>query len=171
MAYTRTFAQRSLAVKQLGAWEGSSDITRVVILQAINYALIEGFDVMVQKWADYYTLSVDFPLVPGIDTYAIDAIIAQGPANTPAFYKARHFDWSSDGQRWHRMQPFDLDAQHLYSSAPTSSSGRRRRYRLQGENLIIAPPPAAADMVRMYFIPLPPQFTGVNDTTTVVRFD
>lgn len=167
----RSFAQLSLAVQQLGAWEGSADITPTVLLQGINYALIEAFDVMVQKWADYYTIQLDYALLSGHDTYPLDQIIAAGPEGTPDFYKLRHLDWSSDGVRWHRMYPYDLDTQHLYSDRPSTSTRARRRYRLQGQNLIVAPTPSTAITIRLYYIPLPPQFTGVDDTTTLVRFD
>jgi len=167
----RTFAQLSLAVQQLGGWEGSSDITPAVLLQGLNYALIEAYDVMVQKWADYYTVQIDYALQAGQDTYPLDQIIASGPAGTPDFYKLRHVDWSTDGVRWHRMYPYDLDAQHVYSDHPSSTSRTRRRYRLQGPNLVIAPKPSSGSTIRFYYIPMPPQFTGIDDTTTLVRFD
>src|SRR6185369_8110025 len=80
-------------------------------------------------------------------------------------------DWSTDGVRWHRMYPYDLDAQHVYSDHPSSTSRTRRRYRLQGPNLVIAPKPSSGSTIRFYYIPMPPQFTGTDDTTTLVRFD
>ena len=63
MTYTRTFAQLSLAVQQVGSWEGSNDITPDVLLQAINYGLLEGYGLMVKAWKDYYTLDTTFAIV------------------------------------------------------------------------------------------------------------
>lgn len=174
MAYTRTFDQLSLAVQQLGSWEGSADITPPILMQTINYALIEAFDVMVQKWADYYTLQLDFNLQPSVDTYSIDAIVSAGRTDgRSVFYKLRHLDWSSDGVRYHRMFPYDLDAQHHFSDSPTTTTRTKRRYRLQGGNLIVAPTPSAADRVRMYYIPLPPQFItdDPDDIDGTIKFD
>lgn len=167
MAYTRTFAQLSLAVQQLGQWENSGDITPAILLQAINYGLLEGYDAMVQKWADYYTANVDFAITTATDTYALSTIAS-------AFYKLRHLDYSSDAfpvganARFRRMLPFDIEAQHTYSGA-VSSTSRTPRYRMQAGNLIIAP--KASGTVRAWYIPTATQFTGVGDVSTLAQFD
>lgn len=165
MAYNRNFAQLSLAVQQLGQWEGSSDITPAILLQAINYALIEGYDIMVAKWADYYTLSGTFALTAGVDTY----IISTGPVLglISNFYKLRHIDFTEDGVKFRRLLPMDLDSAYRYSTA----SGPPRRYRLQDVNLILTPPPtSSSSSVRIYYIPLAPQFASTSDDQ-MVKFD
>jgi hypothetical protein len=161
MAYTRSFAQLSLAVQQLGQWENSADITPAVLLQGINYALLEGYDMMVQRWADYYTLDTTFSIVAGTDTYALATI-------APTFYKLRHLDVSSDGTRFFRAYPYDIDTQHQFT-ASTGNSMHRVRYRLQGQNLIFAPNHVGGTG-KLWFIPLPVQFTDVNDAS-LVTFD
>lgn len=158
MAYTRTFAQLSLAVQQLGQWENSSDITSDVLLQAINYALVRGFDLMVGKWADYYTLDVTFAIVAGTDSYVLATI-------APNFYKLRHLDVSSDGTRYTRCLPHDLEIAHRYSGSSATNIAQVR-YRMQGANLRFnRPPPAATG--RIYYIPLPVQFASTADVTAV----
>lgn len=158
MAYTRTFAQLSLAVQQAGAWENSSDITPAVLLQAINYGLLEGYGIMVARWADYYTLDPTFAIVAGTDRYVLATIATN-------FYKLRHLDVSSDGVKFRRVWPHDLDVAHQWSGQ-TASDIRRVRYRIQGANLIFVPVPPSGTG-RIYYIPLPVQFTDVNDVTPV----
>lgn len=158
MAYTRTFAQLSLAVQQLGQWEGSSDITPGVLLQALNYALVRGYDLMVGKWADYYTLDATFAIAAGTDSYVLATI-------APSFYKLRHLDVSSDGARFFRCYPHDLEIAQRYTTTTATSIGRVR-YRMQGANLRFVPAPPAGTG-RIFWIPLPVQFASTADVTPV----
>ena len=158
MAYTRTFAQLSLAVQQLGGWEGSSDITPDVLLQAINYGLIEGYRAMVNAWRDYYTLQADFAITAGVDTYALATI-------APNFFELRHLDVSSDGARFRPCPPHDISAAHRWSAVPATTI-HRCRHRMQAANLVFAPKPPAATG-RIYYIPLAPQFSSISDPTAL----
>jgi hypothetical protein len=158
MAYTRTFAQLSLAVQQLGGWEGSSDITPAVLLQAINYGLLEGYRAMVNAWRDYYTLQADFAILAGTDTYALATI-------APNFFELRHLDVSSDGVRFRPCPPHDIAAAHRWSAVP-STTVARLRYRMQSANLVFVPKPPAATG-RIYYIPLAPQFASTADVTAL----
>lgn len=158
MAYTRTLAQLSLAVQQAGQWENSADITPVVLLQAINYGLITGYDAMVAKWADYYTLDATFAIVAGTSSYVLATI-------APNFYKLRHLDVSQDGTRFVRCYPHDLEAAHSYTTG-VASSVLRLRYRMQGPNLVFVPVPPSGT-ARIFWIPLPVQFVDINDVTPV----
>jgi hypothetical protein len=161
MAYTRSFAALSAAVQQLGAWENSADITPAVLLQAINYALLEGYDTMVQRWADYYTLDTTFSIVAGTDVYALATI-------APNFYKLRHLDVSTDGVRFFRAHPYDIDTQHQYTGT-SGNSMRGVRYRLQGANLVLAPNHVGGTG-KLWFIPVPVQFASTADAS-LVTFD
>jgi hypothetical protein len=159
MPYTRTLAQLRTAVQTVGSWEGSLDITPAVLLQAINYGLLRGYDAMVQRWEDYYTLNPTFAIVAGTDTYALATI-------APNFYKLRHLDVSADGQRFIRCYPHDLDAAAMWS-AVSQGDVRRVRYRVQGASLVFAPVPGAGTG-KIYYIPLAPQLAADGD---VVTFD
>ena len=158
MAYTRTFAQLSLAVQQLGGWEGSTDITPAVLLQAINYGLIEGFRAMVNAWKDYFTLQADFAIVAGTDTYALATI-------APNFFELRHLDVSPDGVRFRPCPPHDIAAANRWSAVTATTVGRLR-YRMQSANLVFVPKPPAATG-RIYYIPLAPQFSSTADATAL----
>lgn len=159
IAYTRSLPQLMLEVKRLGAWENSDDITPDVLLQAINFAIISAYDIMVMKWADYYTLDTTFGVDSSTATYPIGANL-----QADDFYKLRHMDFSTDGVRYRRMYPFDLEAQHAYSTS-ASSSGRVPRYRMQGPNFVLSQPTTGT--IKVYYIPLPPQFTSTEDTQTI----
>lgn len=167
MAYTRTFTQLSTAVQQLGQWENSSDITPEVLLQAVNYGLVAGYDLMVQKWADYYTQELTFAVTTASTVYSTTTAFPLG------FYKLRHLDFSQDGAKFFRMYPMDLEASYLYSAVATSS-GRVPRYRLSGgtannatdnESIVLAFPTSGT--IKAYYIPQPFQFSSTADTTTV----
>lgn len=163
MAYTRTFAQLSLAVQQLGEWERSEDVTPgAVLLQAINYGLLEGYDHMVQKWAEYYTRMTSMTIIPGALVYDLDGV------TNDDFYKLRYLEYSRETGpspiRFVRMLPFDLEAAYSFRD----DSSRVPRYRIQGGNLVLSSSPVGT--INVYYIPLAPQFTDIADVTTV-RFD
>lgn len=158
MTYTRTFAQLSGAVDILGGWEGSTDITSEVKLQAINYGLIEGYRAMVNAWRDYYTLQADFAISAGVDTYALATI-------APNFFELRHVSVSSDGVRFRACPPHDITAADRWTGVTATSIHRCRR-RLQAANLVFVPPPPAATG-RIFYIPLAPQFTSISDPTAL----
>lgn len=155
---SKTFAQLSLAVQQNGAWENSGDITPDVLLTAINYGLRKGFDTMVEKWQDYYTLDTTFAIVANTATYLLTTI-------APNFYKLRHLDVSADGVRFQRIYPYDLTTQWRYSQLPVTAINRIR-YRMQGPNLILSQPPPAGTG-KIYWIPQPVQFASIADVTPV----
>ena len=159
MAYTRTLAQLKTAVQTVGAWENSTDITSAVLLQAINYGLLRGYDAMVQRWLDYYTISVTFAIVAGTDTYTLATI-------APNFYKMRHLDVSADGLRFVRSYPHDLESASRWS-AVSPGDVRRVRYRLQGASLVFNIVPGAGTG-KIFYIPLAPQLASDSD---VVTFD
>lgn len=157
----RSFAYLSAAVATEGAWESSSDITPPVLLQAINYGLIEAYRAMVNAWADYYTQEATFTIVAGTDRYPLVGI-------APQFYKLRHIDVSADGQRFVRCYPHDIEAAARWSGT-SQADVRSVRYRMQAGNLVFAPPPGAG-VGKIYWIPTPPQFASVNDASTI-QFD
>lgn len=154
----RTFAQLSLAVQQIGSWEGSSDITPAVLLQFINLGLRQGYRAMVNAWEDFWTQEATFTITAGQDRYLLTDI-------APSFYELRHLDVSSDGQRWRPCPKHDIAAAHRWSAVPATTPSRLR-HRMQSANLVFVPVPPQC-FGRIYFIPLPPQFASVDDTSQI----
>lgn len=158
-----TFAQLALMVQRLGQWESSADVDDDVLLQAINFALIEGYDIVVQRWLDYYTVDVDFALTSGVSAYLLNDV-------APGAYKLRHIDFTADATvsestRWTPMLPHAVDGAYAYSGQGVS--GRRPpRYRIQGQNVMFAPTPSGG-IARVFYIPVPYQFSSIEDTNEV----
>lgn len=56
MSNTRTFLQLRTSVQIRGGYENSADITDTVLGEVVNEAVAELYDMIVEKWADYYTV-------------------------------------------------------------------------------------------------------------------
>lgn len=161
---TRSFADLSTKVQQLGQWENSGDITPEVLLQAINFALIEGYDIITGKWLDYYTIEATFPFETNEPRYTLSTV-------APGFYKLRHLAYTRDttvtaNSRFVPMLPHAIEGAASYSGV-SASAGRPPRYRVQGRDLVFAPMPSGGT-VKVYYIPVPPQFASVTDDLQVI---
>lgn len=158
MALTKTLAQlrTALLVRAGMNTSGTSvDLTSAVLDGIINDAVYEGWDVIVNKQLDYYTGSTSVSVVAGTDTYAL-------PSD---FYKLRAV-WILDGARYLRLRPTDLDAAHLLTGQ-TAGSKSTYRYRVTNRNLVIMPPPARAETLRVYYVPIKTEMTADGDTLTL----
>lgn len=156
---TRSLSDLMTAVQRLGQWENSADITSEVLLQAINYGLLEGYDIITQKWLDYYTIEMPLQLTPGEPRYTLNTV-------APGFYKLRHLAYTrdsviTDASRFIPMLPHAIEGAYAYSGVQ-ATAGRSPRYRVQGRDLVLAPTPQGG-CVKIYYIPVPPQFADVDD--------
>lgn len=157
MPITKTLAQlRVAALRRAGIDSSgtSADLTPAVLDELINDALYEGWDVIVGKWLDYFTVARQLPLVSGQQAYPL-------PVD---FLKLRAV-WMADGDRYYRLQPVDLDAAHEYEGQ-TVGSKNRYRYRMMGRSLYILPTPSSAETVRLYIIPAQPELVNATDSVT-----
>jgi len=163
MANTRTLAQMRTSVQYRGGYENSADITAAILNEAINKAIAEVWDILIAKWADYYTLTTaNITVASGTASYALDNPAGSGAIN---FYKLRKVEMLVSGSgataQWCRLAPHDLESSHLWSS-PGSNKGYR--YRLQAGNLVLAPTPGAAETMRWFYIPYPTRLSADGDT-------
>lgn len=157
MAFQKTLlqARKSLA-RRIGIAGANGDTSSVsltadVLNEFINDSIRETYDILVQRWADYYTKTgTSMTMTAGQDTYA----------NPSDFYKLRKVERAvSDG--WTRLLPFDLDVSHEYKR-----SGTPIRYREQERNIIFAPTPATTETYRLHYIPIRPELA--IDTDVIV---
>lgn len=147
---TWTLAQLQAAVQHRGAYERSNDITLALIAEFLNEAIAELWDLIVEKWADYYTISTTFPFVAGTDSYQLPG----------GFYKLRKVELQWDSTpTWCRMETHDLAIAHEFVNV----SNRRYSYRLQAGYLVFVPVPATAETIRIYYIPCAPVLVGSAD--------
>lgn len=155
MALTKTLLQLRALVKTAAGMNTSGtsvDLTSDVLNGIINDAVYEGWDVIVGKWADYYTGGTVIAVTAGSDTYAL-------PSD---FYKLRAV-WILDGARYLKLRPADLDAAHLYTGQSVGSHGSYR-YRLTNRNLVLMPAPSSAESLRVFYVPIKAEMTADADT-------
>lgn len=155
MADSRTLTQLIAAVQTLGKYENSRDMTSAVITQFLNEAIAETYDILVEKWADYYLSSSTVAVVANTDTYALPA----------TFYKLRKVEILLSGTRYAKLYPHDLDVAHRY----TTVNGKAYRYRLQAGNIVFVPMPAASETVRLWFIPAFTRLVAGADTFDAIN--
>jgi hypothetical protein len=157
MALTKTLAQLRTALLVRAGMNStgvSVDLTSAVLDGIINDALYEGWDIITNKWLDYYTKASTTAVVAGTDAYQV-------PSD---FYKLRTL-WIQDGTRWLRMHPIDLDAAHEYTGL--GAGGRSSyRYRLMSRDIVIAPVPSSAETIKLYYIAIQPELTSDSDSVT-----
>lgn len=154
MARSFTLAQLRAAVQRRGSYENSADITPTLLNDFINEAVAECYDLLVEKWADYYTVSTTLATVIGVEAISL-------PAD---FYKLRKlevlYNAASSPQQWCRLWPHELEVSHEYLTL----YGKAYRYRLQAGNIILVPLPVAVESLRMYYIPAVALLAADGDT-------
>lgn len=152
MARSVTFLQMRTAVATRGAYENSADITTTVLSDYVNEAVAETWDILVGKWEDYY-----------VTRSTINVSANQDGITVPTdFYKLRLLQIvdSSMPSGYRRLRPHDLDAAHTFWAV----SHKHYRYRLEGGLLYLAPIPAVAETLRLFYIPACPLLVADGDT-------
>lgn len=157
---TRTLAQLRTSVLRRGSWEGSDDLLPdndpSMMNEFINEAIRELWDLMIQKWEDYYTTEATLATVAGNDSIALPA----------TFYKFRKLEILASGtlagvdEHMIRLMPHDLEASHRFRSI----DGKRYRYRIQGGALRLVPRPQAVETLRLFYIPYATELAADGDT-------
>lgn len=157
MSYQRTLLQLRKSLARRAGIDGpdgdtaSVQLTATVLNELLNDALQETYDILVQRWEDYYTITgANQTMAAGVDTYVI-------PTD---FYKLRKVE-VQHGSGWSRLRPFDLDSSHHYRNP-----GTPHRYRQQARNLILAPVPSTAIVFRLHYIPIRAELVTDADTVT-----
>lgn len=158
MAYTKTLAQLRTSLQIRGQYENSSDITPTVANELLNDAIEESYNIIVERWDDYYTVvAPTFVTVVGTESYSL-------PAD---FYKFRKLEILYSGNatdstaRWKRLFPVSIDDQHRR----TIVCDKAYRYRIANALVYLEPIPQAVETLRVFYIPTAPQL--VNDSDTI----
>lgn len=162
MSYTRSLLQlRKSLAKKVGVAgpsgdTASSSLTADVMNEQINDGLEEAWDVIVDRWEDYYTKSAQLTVTSGIATQAL-------PGD---FLKLRRLWVLDSSTEYKRLLPGDLDQAHLYTS--TTLSGKNYRYRMDATGLVLMPVPPQNETLKLFYIPTAPQLVADGD---VITFD
>lgn len=152
MARSWTLAQLRTKVQQRGSFENSVDITATILNEFINEAIAELWDIMVQRWEDYYVTRSN-----------LSVSAAQDGITLPTdMYKLRKLEIvdSSSPTGYRRLRPHDLDASHVFATV----AGKAYRYRLENAKLYLAPIPAVAETLRLFYIPCATILSADGDT-------
>ena len=159
MSYTRTLAQLRTSFLIRGSYENSADITPAVALELLNDALEESYNIIVERWDDYYTVvSPTFVTVSGTAAYAL-------PTD---FYKLRKVEILVSGvatdpqARWERLYPISIDDVHRKHFLVA----KRYKYWIAKAVVTLVPVPLAVETLRVFYIPPAPQLATDSDTVT-----
>lgn len=148
-----TLAQLRTKVQQRGSFENSADITSTILLDFINEAIAELWDLMIQRWQDYYITRTNLSVTANLDGITL-------PSDMYKLRKLEIVD-SSSPSGYRRLRPHDLDAAHAFSPL---SGDKNYRYRLENTKLYLAPIPVTAETLRLFYIPCAGQLVLDSDT-------
>lgn len=154
MSYQRTLLQLRTFLAQKGGFENSADLTATVLNGFINDAIEEAWDLMVQRWEDYYTKAAAL-------TYTANAAAIALPSD---YLKLRKLWILQSGTEYSKLLPGTLDAAHRYTS--TTLSGKAYRYREDATGLLLMPVPAQAETLKLFYIPQAIQLVNDADVIT-----
>lgn len=148
---TRQFSVEDLALKvrQRGDFEDSEHLTDAILIDFIDSAQAEVYDILVSKWEDYFTVEATFNFTAGSDAYSLP----------DDFYKLLGVDIKSGGY-WHRLKRYNLTERNSRTSTPYLG---RYKYRLQGASLKFIPEPSGTEELRITYVPVSTKLTALTD--------
>lgn len=146
-----TLAELRTRLYAKGGVEGSEDLTLAVIDPYINEAIAELWDELKKKRDDRLVVSTALATVAATSSVTLPA----------AFYELRKLELADptvpSGVR--KLMQGSLDAQHLY----VINRSARYRYRIQGGQLFLMPPPQQVEALTLYYIPFAPKLILATD--------
>lgn len=153
MAVSKTLAQLRTLLKiaaGMNTTGTSVDLTSEVLNGFVNDAVWEGWDIIVNKWLDYFTTSYTLPMVAGTATYAVPTL----------FYKLRLLEHADDETQ---LEPIALEAKGRFYG----QTGRPRRFLPMARQIRVYPTPSAAENLTLWYVPIQPELTADGDTITL----
>lgn len=153
MARTYLVSELATKIRQRGDYENSEFITDTTLIDFIDSAHTEVYDLLVTKWEDYYTIEATFNTVADSAAYAL-------PSN---FYKLMGVD-ILHGDIFNRLYRYNLHERNSHQSGLYNYQGNTYQYRLQGSTIKFIPTPDTVESLRMLFIPSASKLTALTDT-------
>lgn len=153
MARTYTVSELATKIRIRGDYENSDFITDAILIDFIDSAHTEVYDLLVTKWEDYYTLEATFNTSDGEAAYTL-------PSD---FYKLMGVDVNHGGI-WNRLFRYNLHERNTYQDGLYSYRGNIYLYRLQGDTVKFIPTPTTIENMRMLYIPSAAKLTALADT-------
>jgi hypothetical protein len=150
----------------------SAVFTDAVIMGYLNRSLAKLYDLLIQKWADYYLVET-----------TLNTTAAQEYVTLPAaFYKLRALDLRSGSSPYYSYTPckrFELAERNHYHRGYDAGYGPAYYYRLEAgdpvngtttpNKLRLIPTPTGTDTLRLFYIPHATKFTAGADTFDTIN--
>jgi hypothetical protein len=140
-----TLATLTLAARQKADMVNSTFIEDPEWKDYINNSYAELYDLLVSRFEDYYSKSLNFTVASGSTTYAL-------PSD---FYKFRGLDYQISGTDYITVRKFNFEERNKINRVLTR--GLRgvsdRQYRIMGQNILFYPTDKAQGSYRMWYVP------------------
>lgn len=153
MARQFTVSELATKIRTRGDYENSDFITDAILIDFIDSAHTEVYDLLVTKWEDYYTIEATFSTTSDSDAYAL-------PSD---FYKLMGLDINHGGT-WNRLFRYNLHARNSHQDGLYNYQGNTYLYRIQGNTVKFIPTPDTTESMRMLYIPSADKLTTLTDT-------
>jgi hypothetical protein len=158
MSKTYTVAELITRVQRRGDWPNSTKVTASWIQDELEVALGTLWDLLVSKFEDYYTTTASWSTVAAQSSYALSTVVAAGD-----FYKLLGVDVQLGGT-WYALTRYQLNERNDFQDGSAFSEYGTKRYRLEGDNLIIQPTPQAVYPMRALYVKGAPKIASTADT-------
>lgn len=150
MARTFTVAELATKIRDRGDFNESPYITDAFLIDALDSAKAEVYDIVVSKFEDAYTT------ISGLSATAGDPDVSL-PTN---FYKLIGVDLDAGGGQFSTVHRWNLHERNLFDGTLGGSS---YRYRLVGSELRLIPTPASDEDFRVWYVPISTRLTRMED--------
>jgi hypothetical protein len=121
--------------------ENSSFVSDTELTDWVNHAGAELHDLLVDRYEDYFTTSVDFTISSG-NTYTLPS----------GFLKLRGLDYQLGTGDWVTLKPFNFQDRNLVEAKYLYDGNQGRRYRMIGNTLHIYPTSQGPGSYRLWYV-------------------
>lgn len=153
MSRSYTVEQLATKVRSRGEYAEDAYIKNDMLIDFIDSAHTEVYDMLVTKWEDYFVTEATFETTASVGAYTL-------PTD---FYKLLGLDIQIGG-RWHQLRRYNLTQRNIGQTGTTSTY-----YRLQGNNLHLVPAPSTVNTIRIIYVPRAPILAAMDDTVDGVN--
>ncbi|NBS70223.1 hypothetical protein EBT31_15120 [bacterium] len=145
MGYNITVSSLVTNARQRANKERSNFVTDAEILQLVDRAYKELYDLVVTSYQDYYAEDYDFTTVGGQKEYAL-------PSN---FYKLLGVDMYIDADRFVTLRQFMFQERNKYrfNMITPTIPAQIMQYHILGSNLRLMPSPTSQTAMKVWFVP------------------
>lgn len=154
MSRSYTVSELADKVRNRGEYKEGGYITDAMLIDFIDSAHTEVYDLLVGKWEDYYVTVATFSTTADVATYTL-------PTD---FYKLLGLDVKV-GDRWRLVRRYNLTQRNDNQNGLADVL----RYRLEGNNIHLIPTSSTVQDLRITYIPRAPILSALDDSVDGVN--